>query len=269
MLAETPRVVWFHWMQGRAEVPPVVRECLASWAKMNPQWEVAFVDGSNVWNYLDRDAIPVDNLLKTSPQVYANAIRLSLLNTYGGVWVDATTWCRTPLSQWVTAMPGEFFAFSSPGPDRMIANWFLASERGAYLVKAMADEYLGIFRRSGPLTLLPDAAVREIREHAENTDVFVEPLLKGDLRSYPYFLFHYLFAFLYRRDVRFAQAWDAAGRISADASHAAQCLDLQAPASEVTRQRLRAANPHVHKLVWRIDRIEPGTVLHDIVTASI
>lgn len=269
MLTDTPRVVWFHWMQGRAEMPPVVVECLASWTKMNPHWEVVFVDGNNVWNYLDRDAIPVDNLLKTSPQVYANAIRLSLLDTHGGVWVDATTWCRTPLSQWVTTMPGEFFAFSSPGPDRMMSNWFMASERGAYLVKAMANHYHGIFRRFGPLTLLSDSTVREIFEYAENTDVFVEPVLAGKLRGYPQFLFHYLFAFLYRRDDQFKQAWDAAGKISADASHAAQWLNLLAPADHVTRQRLRSANPHVHKLVWRIDRIEPGTVLHDIVTGSI
>jgi hypothetical protein len=268
-LAGIPRVVWFHWMQGQAALPPVARECLSSWTRMNPDWEVRFVDGHNAWKYLDRAAIPVDALLKTSPQVYSNAIRLSLLNDHGGVWVDATTWCRTPLSEWVTAMPGELFAFSSPGTDRMLSNWFIASRQSGYIVKTMTQAYLGIFQRLGPLTKLPEETVREALERAESTDAFVEPLLSGTHRAYPYFLFHYLFAFLYRRDDRFKKAWDEAGRIRADASHAAQRLDLLAPADDVTRQQLRAASPHVHKLVWQIERIEPGSVLNDIVTGSI
>ena len=140
------------------------------------------------WNYLERDAVPVDELLKTSPQVYANGVRLSLLDTHGGVWADATTWCRTPLSEWVTPMPAEFFAFSLSGPDRMMANWFLASEAGTHVVKALASEYLGIFRRLGPLTLLSHSAVQDALAHAENTDVLVEPLMMGRRRDYPYFL---------------------------------------------------------------------------------
>ncbi len=269
MLADIPRVVWFHWMQGRAKMPPVVPECLKSWIDKNPDWNVVFLDSDNVWEYLDRDAIPVDTLVKTSPQVYANAIRFSLLGRHGGVWADATTWCRRPLSEWLTAMPGEFFAFASPGADRMLSTWFLASEKGAYLVRTMASEYLDIFNRLGPLTVFPDSMVSDILNQAENTDVFFEPLLLATLRGYPYFLCHYLFAFLYRRDAQFKQAWDATRKISAQPCHAAQSMDLLAGADDVARRDVRAANPHMHKLTWRIDRIEPGSLVHAIVTGLV
>lgn len=261
-----PRLVWFHWMQGRAAMPRVVRECLNSWTTKNPDWKVVFLEGADVWQYLDRASIPADALLQTSPQVYANAIRLSLLVRYGGVWADATTWCRTPLSEWLIAQPGEFFAFSSPGEDRMMANWFLASLQDGYLVRTLAAEYLGIFKTLGPLTAFPDSMVKEILKRAENTDVFLEPLLLSRLRGYPYFLFHYLFAFLYRRDARFKRIWDEVPTISAAGCHAAQLLNLLVPADEGAKAALRAANPPMHKLSWRLDPIEPGSLLHDIMT---
>ena len=267
MLADIPRRVWILWMQGRSSMPPVVRECVASWIRKNPDWEVVFLDRENVWTYLDRDTIPVDALAKTSPQVFANAIRFQLLRRHGGVWADATTWCLTPLSEWLTRQPGEFFAFASPGPDRMLSTWFLASEKDGYLARTMATEYTSIFERLGPLSLLPDSTVRDMLSRAADTDVFFEGQLLSGERRYPYFLCHYLFAFLYRRDERFKRIWDATSRPSADPSHAAQVLGLLAPADAAAKQALRAANPRMHKLNWRIDPIEPGTLLHAIVTS--
>ena len=250
-------------------MPPVVRECLQSWIRQNPDWDVVFVDSRNVWDYLDRGAIPVARLMATSPQVYANAIRLCLLDAHGGVWADATTFCRTPLSEWLTPPPGGFFAFSAPGADRMLSNWFIASTKGHYLIQVMTREYIGILERVGPLTVFSHAMVDDILARAETTDVFFDPLLLDTLHGYPYFLFHYLFARLYRSDEKFKQAWDATRKISAHPSHAAQSLDLRAPTDGAARETLRAANPLVHKLDWRIGGIEPGALLCDILTGVV
>lgn len=269
MLADGPRRIWFHWMQGRSEMPPVVGACLASWIRKNPDWDVVCLDRDSVWSHLDRDTIPVDALVKTSPQVYANAIRFRLLSAHGGVWADATTWCLTPLSDWLTRQPGEFFAFASPGPDRMLANWFLASEPNGYIARTMADEYIRLFQELGPLTLLPNETVNQMLSRAANTDVFFESGVLAADRRYPYFLCHYLFAFLYRRDARFRSAWDATTKISADACHAAQVAGLQAPAGPAVVRALRAASPPMHKLNWRVGPIEPGTLLHAIVTGVV
>lgn len=268
MLADLPRRVWFHWRQGRSGMPPVARACLSSWVAANPDWDVVFLDHESIWEHLDRRTLPVDALLATSPQVYANAIRIRLLSDHGGVWADATTWCRRPLSDWLVDLPGQFFAFASPGPDRMIANWFMASAKGGYLAQALAGAYVGVFDRLGPLTLLPEAAAARILEGSQNTDVFLEPGLLTS-RGYPYFLFHYVFAYLYRRDAHFRDAWDAAACVPAHACHAAQAHDLSAPADEATRGALRAANPPLHKLTWHIDPIRPGSLLHDIVAGEV
>jgi hypothetical protein len=268
MLAEIPRRIWFHWRQGRTTMPPVVSGCLNSWIATNPGWEVVFLDGQNVWDYLDRRRLPVDALLATSSQVYANAVRARLLCDQGGVWADATTWCRMPLSEWLIGMPGEFFAFASPGPDRMIANWFMASAKGGYLAEALARGYIGLFERLGPLHMLPHSTTAEMMSQADNTDVFFDPGLLTT-RGYPYFLFHYLFAYLYRRDPRFREQWDATPKVSAHACHAAQLLDLSAAADDEARQRLRTADPPMHKLIWSIDPILPGSLLHDIVAGDV
>lgn len=249
-------------------MPPVVAACLASWIDSNPDWDVVVLDGHNVWDYLDRGSLPVDALLETSPQVYANAIRIRLLSDHGGVWADATTWCRRGLSEWLCDLAGDFFAFASPGPDRMIANWFMASANEGYLAERMATEYIGLFDRLGPLKVLPHPMTDAMMADAQTTDVFLDPGLLTS-RGYPYFLFHYLFAFLYRRDARFRDEWDQAAKIAAAPCHAAQVLDLRRPADDADRHRLRAVNPPMHKLTWRIDPVPSGSLLGDIVNGSV
>jgi mannosyltransferase OCH1-like enzyme len=41
--------------------------------------------------------------------------RLCLLRTHGGVWVDATVFCRRPLDEWLPEHAASgFFAFANP-----------------------------------------------------------------------------------------------------------------------------------------------------------
>ncbi|MEZ5287761.1 MAG: capsular polysaccharide synthesis protein [Vicinamibacterales bacterium] len=266
MLAEVPRRIWFHWRQGHAAMPPVVRACLDSWIAANPDWDVTFVDGQSVWQHLDRRTLPVDALLGTSQQVYANAIRLRLLSEHGGVWADATTFCRRPLSEWLVGLPGQFFAFASPGPDRMMANWFMASVEGGHLARSLSVAYAGLFERLGPLTMLDEEATAALLAVSATTDVFLDPDLLAT-RGYPYFLFHYLFAFLYRRTRR-------SGPPGRDCSTAGGALppgagtSLLAPADDAARQSLGEADPPLHKPIWRIDPIPPGSLLHNIVRVT-
>lgn len=268
-LADMPRRIWFHWMQGRENLPLIPRACLESWQKMNPDWEVVFLDANNIWDYLNQSKIPAEKLKATSPQVYANAIRINLLRKHGGVWVDATTWCRKPLSDWLTGMPGDFFAFASPGSDRMMANWFMASASGAYLARKMAREYLNIFNKLGPLKLFPGPMVDEILKRAKTTDVFFEPLLIQKLRGYPYYLFHYLFAYLYRRDEAFKEAWGQVKKIPAAPCLAPGFMKLREPADEAAKETLRNADAPMYKLSWRIKEIPPGSLLEDILANRI
>ena len=70
------------------------------------------------------------------PEALSDRLRMELLQRYGGVWADATTICAKSLDTWLHGVISSgFFAFSSPGPDRMLSTWFLAAEKGNYIIE--------------------------------------------------------------------------------------------------------------------------------------
>ena len=92
--------------------------------------------------------------------------------------------CATPLDDWLEErMVNGFFAFSRPGQDRMISTWFLASEKGGYLVNRWRDASCAYWLG------------RNARDH--------------------YFWVHSLFAQVYEQDPKFRILWQETPQISA------------------------------------------------------
>lgn len=130
-----PRIIWTLWLQGWADAPDVVRASVNSWRAQNPGWQVRALDEASLPDVLPPDALARARRARHSPAAYSDCIRLELLHRYGGVWADATTLCMAPLDTWLPgAMPSGFFAFDKPAEDRPIASWFLAAERGSYII---------------------------------------------------------------------------------------------------------------------------------------
>ena len=45
------KTIWFFWFQGLNDAPEVVRTSLKSWISMNPDYDVVFLDSSNLHTY--------------------------------------------------------------------------------------------------------------------------------------------------------------------------------------------------------------------------
>lgn len=176
-----PRVIHMYWQQGFDDVPEIVRRSVASWTEMNPGWEVKLWSGRP----FDEFPVPADMTLNA----YANLVRLKLLRDEGGVWADATSICRVALDNWLPMVMShcDFFAFSEPGPDRPLANWFLVARPGSLIV----TEWLA-------------ASGRFWRNQKQMTRV--------------YHWHHYTFDWLLRTSPAFARAWAETPRISASPS---------------------------------------------------
>lgn len=138
--AYPPRVIWMLWLQGWDKAPPVARAARNSWQGRNPGWRVQALDRVQLSRFLPAEILEAIFAAPKPPEALSDQIRLELLHRYGGVWADATTLCLRPLDQWLpAAMPHGFFAFDRPGPDRMIASWFLAAEKGSVIVGRWRD----------------------------------------------------------------------------------------------------------------------------------
>ena len=123
-----PKTIWMLWFQGLEQAPDAVKMCYLSWQQKNPGWKVEFLDETKVCDYVSLEQLEQPGLRK---QALSDIIRINLLARYGGVWVDATCYCQTPLDEWlIPQLSSGFFAFERTDKPRYFDSWFLALEPG-------------------------------------------------------------------------------------------------------------------------------------------
>ncbi len=218
---DLPKTIWIFWGQGLSSAPPLVRACIDSWRQMNPRWHVCLLDDSTAEPYLRRAKIPWNWLEKLPLEKKSNILRMRLLTEEGGVWTDATNVCLRPLDEWLPdCMAAGFFCFRDPGPDRLVANWFLASVPGNRLACLWRDAHEEFWSRAellhhssydgknaSHLSFLQRSLLRTMHRvfdrNTRYTDFWFHPLVQMLLRTHPYCVMHYLYA----RGRRLNQEW--------------------------------------------------------------
>jgi hypothetical protein len=185
------KTIWTCWFQGRENAPPLVKSCLDSWERHNPDWDLRCLDAATVQRYVPlRHYIDLNEKTLTAASL-SDVLRIVLLHEFGGLWVDATLLCNRPLDDWLPDVMTEgFFAFAAPAPRRPLASWFLSAEADHYLVSAW-------FRQTIEYWSIRTA-------------------------SYDYFWFHHIFRDLVRLDPQVAEAWSRVPKVSAEGPHQLQ-----------------------------------------------
>jgi hypothetical protein len=248
--------------------PFIVRECLASWRKYNPDWEIRVLDSENINQYFDFKTLFSGFSKTMRQQALSNVIRINLLKEYGGVWVDSTCLCREPLDAWITHYTTSgFFAFERPGRDRMLSSWFMAAKKDNYLVSRYARK-MNRFWTSNHLTLATSEFVEEKKWEAKTYKWFSFWVLKYH-KVYPYFIFHYMFEKIYHSDSKFKSIWDSTPKISADLPHLPQRWGLLNSASESFKEDFKNNPSYLYKLFWNFDAAlyKEDTVLHHLLNS--
>lgn len=210
-LQQIPRTIWILWLQGLKNAPRVVTECYASWRRLNPDWEIVFLDDSNLHEYVDLNDVRAKQPLMELPAL-SDIIRIKLLEKYGGVWVDATCFCRRPLDTWLEeATPSGFFLFTKPVPQSLVAVWFIAARKDNHLIKAWAKAAEQYILESPNLARRVKIA-RWFKWFSNNVTVtryyFSFPV-RRIFKFYHYYWFMYLFAEVIRKDRRAREIWNA------------------------------------------------------------
>lgn len=229
-----PKTIWCLWLQGWQNAPDLVKACRASWQRLNPGWTIHYLTRENFAQHLELTPALQSVIAKNLPmEALSNVIRAELLKRHGGVWVDATAYCLRSLDGWIhAAAAGGFFAYDRPGPDRMLATWFLAAEPGSRIV----DIWL---RR----------AYAYWRDRAER---------------HTYFWFHGLFREAYASDEELRALWDATPKISTGGPDAFSpyAEHLFRPVADSDRLLVETAQTQLLKLTHKIDHgaVAPGSV---------
>lgn len=158
MSKDIPKIIWIYWNSGFGNAPDVVKLSIQSWQKMNPDYEVKLLSDENLYEYLGFDfnmafqLTSVRCLLPTK----ADILRLYLLSRYGGVWVDATTFCLTPLNTWLPSATAHCHLFNfkqKNNPTRPIEAWFIASPQGSAIINDVLKQYVDYITKPRKISL--------------------------------------------------------------------------------------------------------------------
>jgi hypothetical protein len=257
-----PSTIWMLWLQGEAQAPWLVQRCIASWREQNPGWRVRVLSNQDL-PLLQPDGLSPECWQRLSMQKQANLARLHLLLNHGGVWADATTLCRRPLDGWIQEhSPTGFFAFSRPGPDRLLSNWFLAASPGHPLCQAWLDQQIAYFQRQRPMrskTLLQRAIFRGLdrigRRNSLSSQLWFLPGI-GPLtgHSEPYFISHYCFSRCLNQQPELQRLWQGVPVLGAQEAHLAKraCQrELTAIEQQQQLERLLSSTAPLYKLCWK------------------
>ena len=91
------RTIWQYWAQGWDQVPAVVAECMASVDRYAGDYRVVRLCDANLEMYIDLpDGIRAMRSRMTTAH-FSDLLRLMLLKTYGGLWLDATVMMSGPV----------------------------------------------------------------------------------------------------------------------------------------------------------------------------
>lgn len=98
---ETPKYIWVSWWQGMENAPELVKSCYKNLLQKKEDAQVFLITKDNFHQYV---SIP-DYILKKveigtiSMAALSDILRASLLERWGGVWLDATIYLSRPLEK--------------------------------------------------------------------------------------------------------------------------------------------------------------------------
>ena len=252
-----PKTIWFLWFQGLDQAPYVVRKCYESWVTRNPGWRIVLLDESTLPGFGTVN-YSADTVRAISPTKRSDLVRLDLLARHGGVWADATCLCVRPLDDWLPQlMRSGFFAFSNPGPDRLLSSWFLAAEPGNILPARLFDQLYSYWDshifHNGEREFTVKVLQRLLRVSARTRGWWFSRPVAEWLGVHPRnFVVHYVFEKLIREDPDCAAIWDRTPKVSAHPPHRPYRAGLLSPLSEELRSEIDDRAVPVYKTNWRV-----------------
>lgn len=168
-----PPIIWAYW--NSPQRPLLVQRCLENWHRYNPDYQIRVLDDSSLVHFVG-DLPP--SWPRLSVQQRSDWLRLELLRSHGGIWMDASTILTRSLD-WVLQeqqrsqcdLVGFYIQrFTALPAYPVVENWFMAAPPGsAFIADLQAEfitqvlepgsaEYLASLKRHG----LYDAVVQRI-----------------------------------------------------------------------------------------------------------
>ena len=131
----TLRPIWFCWLQGLEQAPPIVKACYNSLQRNLPDREIRVIDSENWKEYVELPDYIIKKWGKKRipAALFSDLLRLELLIKYGGTWIDSTVLCtglNDNQNDNEKYLDADLFLFQYTKEGSIpvsISNWFITS----------------------------------------------------------------------------------------------------------------------------------------------
>lgn len=132
-----------YWDAGWNKLPAAYERCYQSYRRYNPDWTVHTLDRTSIYEFLAPVFLDAWFAKPLKLAHLADVLRIHLLQQYGGVWADVTTFCTKPFQEWLVPLfeqepKQDFFLFATPKTIFQVSNWFLVSTPQSYVATKWA-----------------------------------------------------------------------------------------------------------------------------------
>lgn len=143
-------IIWTIWLQGMEQAPTVVQQCYASMCKHITDRPIVVITEDNFSDYVTFPPYIMEKYEKgiISKVHFADLLRVELLATHGGTWLDGTVFCSSePFQKYVLDDPLFLFQTLKPGLDGhsiAASSWLMTAHAGnpiILLTRALLHEY--------------------------------------------------------------------------------------------------------------------------------
>ena len=132
-----PKVIHYCWF-GNNPKPKVVQECIESWKKYCPDYEIKEWNESNY--DINKNAYTTAAYKSKKYAFLTDYVRLDILYNYGGIYMDTDVKLIKPIDDLVSQ--GSFMSFEKVG--RVNTGVGFASEKGNKIVEENKEYYLSL-----------------------------------------------------------------------------------------------------------------------------
>ena len=118
--------IWIYWDKGIEHAPELVKRCVKSWQRRHTNVHVLDdVSYPVLLSQKSNERLCNERVLRRKCYAHAKSdiLRLEILSEYGGLWVDATVLCTTPVHSWLPS--DKMFLFQRSDHVYGISSWFL------------------------------------------------------------------------------------------------------------------------------------------------
>lgn len=139
-----PKIIWSYWDK---DPPEAVKLSIQSWKTFCPDYTILILNKDTVGNFISSEIL--EHVAKRSVQMQADYIRIYLLNTFGGIWIDASIIMFQPIDKWLQTEDIDFSGFYigslTTNPEyKVIENWFMCCPPNSLFMYHSYKEFLKV-----------------------------------------------------------------------------------------------------------------------------